>query len=90
MWLGLSLIIFSHLSEPTPLVSFLFPLGLLARLRMGLTLPVAIQMHLDWILDAFVVVFVLGKCNGFYVLIYVMGTEIIVIKKLTINGAQHL
>ena len=47
-------------------------------------------MHLDWILDAFVVVFVLGKCNGFYVLIYVMETEIIVIKKLTINGAQYL
>ena len=57
---------------------------------MGLTLPVAIQMHLDWILDAFVVVFVLGKCNGFYVLIYVMETEIIVIKKLTINGAQYI
>ena len=46
VWLGLSLIVFSHLSESTPLVSFLFPLGLLARLRMGLTLPVAIQMHL--------------------------------------------
>ena len=74
----------------TSLVSFLLPLGLLARLRTGLTLPVAVQMHLDWVLDAFVVVFVLGKCNGFYMLIYVMETAIIVMKKLTLNGAQHL
>ena len=74
VWLGSSLIVFSHLSESTPLISFLFPLGLLAKLRMGLTPPVAIQRHLDLILDAFVVV-VLGKCNGFFVLIYVMETN---------------
>lgn len=62
--LCLSLGTFSHFSEHTPLVLPLFPLGLLARLRMGFPLSVAIQIHLDWILDAFGFVLFLFLANA--------------------------